>query len=185
MRKFPLIFLLLVLAFTLVACVPKISTQDSRTIPSGAPEDTTETTEPTEQPVITDEHEAVTEGQMEQEEKKLMLSVNESPLNVNWENNKSVDELIAYAKNENIIVDTTLYGGFEQVGSLPQDFSRNDVQMTTEPGDIVLYSGNQLVAFFGSNSWSYTKLGHIEGLSEQELSELLEADSAVIEIKIN
>ena len=73
----------------------------------------------------------------------------------------------------------------EQVGSLPQNFSRNDVQITTEPGDIVLYSGNQLVIFFGSNSWSYTKLGHIEGLSEQELSELLDTDSAVIEIKTN
>lgn len=185
MRKFPLVFLLLVLAFTLVACAPKIPTQDSSAVPSGAPEDTAETTESTEQPVATDEHEVVTEEQMEQEEKKLILSVNGSPLNVSWENNNTVDELIDYAQNENIVVDTTLYGGFEQVGSLPQGFSRNDVQMTTEPGDIVLYSGNQLVAFFGSNSWSYTKLGHIEGLSEQELSELLGADSAVIEIKIN
>lgn len=68
---------------------------------------------------------------------------------------------------------------------LPQNFSRSDVQITTEPGDIVLYSGNQLVVFFGSNSWSYTKLGHIEGLSEQELLELLDADSSVIEIKTN
>lgn len=184
MRKFPLVFLLLVLAFTLVFCATKIPMQDSRAVPSGTPEDTEETTEITEQPVSTDEHEAVTEEQMEQE-KNLILSVNGSPLNVSWESNNTVDELIDYAQNENIVVDTTLYGGFEQVGSLPQSFSRNDVQMTTEPGDIVLYSGNQLVAFFGSNSWSYTKLGHIEGLSEQELSELLGADSAVIEIKMN
>ncbi len=184
MRKFPLIFLLLVLAFTLVACLPQISTQDSRTIPSGAPEDTTEKTEPTEQPVITDEHEAVTEDRMEQKN-ELILSVNGTPLNVSWENNNTVDELLTYAQGENIVVDTTLYGGFEQVGSLPQDFSRNDVQMTTEAGDIVLYSGNQLVMFFGSNSWSYTILGHIQGLSQQELLELLGANSAVIEIKIN
>ena len=59
-------------------------------------------------------------------------------------------------------MNTSAYGGFEQVGSLPQSFSRSDVQMTTQPGDIVLYSGNQLVIFFGSNSWSYTRLGHIE-----------------------
>ena len=55
--------------------------------------------------------------------------------------------------------------------------------MTTQPGDIVLYSGNQLVIFFGSNSWSYTRLGHIEGLSTNELTTLLDKDIAVIEIK--
>ena len=66
---------------------------------------------------------------------------------------------------------------------MPQSFSRSDVQMTTQPGDIVLYSGNQLVVFFGSNSWSYTKLGHINGLSADELAALLDKDIAVIEIK--
>lgn len=58
-----------------------------------------------------------------------------------------------------------------------------DAQMTTQPGDIVLYSGNQLVIFFDSNSWSYTRLGHIEGLSTNELTALLNKDIAVIEIK--
>lgn len=69
-----------------------------------------------------------------------------------------------------------------QVGSLPQSLSRNDVQTTTQPGDIVLYSGNQLVIFFGSNSWKYTRLGHIEGLSTDEQTALLDKDIAVIEI---
>ena len=50
------------------------------------------------------------------------------------------------------------------------------------PGDIVLYSGNRLVVFFGSNSWSYTMLGHIEGMTQNELSELLGNDSAVVEL---
>ena len=54
--------------------------------------------------------------------------------------------------------------------------------MTTEPGDIVLYSGDQLVVFFGSNSWSYTKLGHIS-LAAEKLAELLGGESAVIEFK--
>lgn len=117
------------------------------------------------------------------EEKALMLSVNGNQLDVTWENNKTVDELIACAQGADIVVQTTLYGGFEQVGTLPQSFSRNDAQMTAVPGDIVLYSGNQLVLFFGSNSWSYTKLGHIEGLSEYELSELLGGNSAAVEIK--
>lgn len=91
----------------------------------------------------------------------------------------------AYALTQNVItVNTTAYGGFEQVGSLPQSFSRSDTQMTAQPGDIVLYSGNQLVVFFGSNSWSYTKLGHINDLSADELTVLLDKDQTVIELQI-
>ena len=117
------------------------------------------------------------------EPETLVLSINGTVLDVQWEENETVAELLAYVQNENITVNTTRYGGFEQVGSLPRSFSRNDTQMTTGPGDIVLYSGNQLVLFFGSNSWSYTKLGHINGIFAEELSELLGADSAVVEIK--
>lgn len=99
-----------------------------------------------------------------------------------WEYNETVTELLDLAKNKAITVYTTIYGGFEQVGSLPQSFPKKDVQMTTEPGDVVLYSGNQLVVFFGSNTWSYTKLGHIN-LAAEQLAELLGSESAVIEIK--
>ena len=56
--------------------------------------------------------------------------------------------------------------------------------MTTQSGDIVLYSRNQLVVFFGSNSWSYTKLGHINGLSADELTVLLDKERAVIGLQI-
>ena len=57
--------------------------------------------------------------------------------------------------------------------------------MTTQPGDIVLYSGNQLVIFFGSNSWSYTRLGHIDGLSTDELTALLDQDTVTFELSVN
>ena len=113
----------------------------------------------------------------------LMLSIDGTPVTVLWEDNETVSELLTAAQNGAIEVSASRYGGFEQVGSLPQSFSRNDVQTTTQPGDIVLYSGNQLVIFFGSNSWSYTRLGHIEGLSTDELTALLDKDMAVIEIK--
>ena len=65
-----------------------------------------------------------------------------------------------------------MYGGFEQVGPIGQSITRNDSQTTTSSGDIVLYSGDQIVIFYGSNSWSYTRLGKID-LSEDEMTELL------------
>lgn len=61
------------------------------------------------------------------------------------------------------------YGGFEKVASLPRRLPSQDRQMRTSAGDIVLYSSDQIVVFYGGNSWSYTKLGHIddvEGLTE-------------------
>ena len=118
----------------------------------------------------------------EPQEKELTMIVNGMALDVSWEDNETVEELLVYAQNGTITVNTTIYGGFEQVGSLPQSFSRNDVQMTTEPRDIVLYSGNQLVVFFSSNTWNYTKLGHIN-LAAEKLAGLLGGDSAVIEVK--
>ena len=134
-----------------------------------------------EQPVAGEE--SPEQPELPAESETLVLSINGTVLDVQWEENETVSELLAYVQNENIVVNTTIYGGFEQVGSLPQSFSRNDTQMTTGPGDIALYSGNQLVLFFGSNSWSYTKLGHINGMFAEELSELLGVDSAIVEIK--
>ena len=112
----------------------------------------------------------------------LMLSIDGTPVTVLWEDNETVSELLTAAQNGAIEVSASRYGGFEQVGSLPQSFSRSDAQMTTQPGDIVLYSGNQLVIFFGSNSWSYTRLGHVNGMSSEELSDLLNKDMVMIEL---
>ena len=127
--------------------------------------------------------EETTMPEIDTTEPMLLLTIDGTAVDVQWENNAAVAELYALAQNA-ITVITSAYGGFEQVGSLPQSFSRNDVQMTTQPGDIVLYSGNQLVVFFGSNSWSYTKLGHINGLSADELAVLLDKEQTVIELQI-
>lgn len=117
-------------------------------------------------------------------EQRLTMTIDGTAVDVQWEDNDTVAELSAYAQNDPLIVNASVYGGFEQVGRLPQSLSRNDVQMTTQPGDIVLYSGNQLAVFFGSNSWSYTKLGRIEKLSTAELAVLMNKDSAVIALQL-
>ena len=112
----------------------------------------------------------------EPEEKQmgeLYLKIGEEPVEVRWEENESVSFLKDCVKEEALSADLSMYGGFEQVGSLGVSVPRNDVQTVTESGDIVLYSGNQIVIFYGSNSWSYTRLGHIENKSPSEMKELL------------
>lgn len=118
------------------------------------------------------------------QENELILFINNTPLTVKWEDNESVSALLQLAEQEELTIDMEQYGGFEQVGTLPQDIIRNDEQTVTEPGDIVLYSGDSLVIFYGSNSWAYTRLGHIEGLSAEELKEILDDSEVTVTLSI-
>ena len=76
------------------------------------------------------------------------------------------------------------YGGFEQVGPLGTDLPANDAQTTTRAGDIVLYSGDQIVVFYGSNSWAYTRLGHITGKTAAQMKDLLGNGNVTIEFSL-
>ncbi|MCR4585550.1 MAG: hypothetical protein K5686_07460 [Lachnospiraceae bacterium] len=94
----------------------------------------------------------------------LMIDGEEYP--VEWEENESVEALKKLCP---LTVEMSMYGGFEQVGALGCSLPENDQQTTTSYGDIVLYSGDQIVVFYGTNSWTYTRLGHI--LADREILE--------------
>lgn len=81
------------------------------------------------------------------------------------EENEAVNAFVQLIETEPIVINMSDYSGFEKVGSLGTDLPTSNKQITTQSGDIVLYNGNQIVAFYGSNSWSYTKLGKINDLS--------------------
>ena len=106
----------------------------------------------------------------------LTLTVNGQALTVEWEDNASVVALQELVKQNPVTIQMSPYGGFEQVGALGASIPRDDTQMTTDAGDIVLYQGNQIVMFYGSNSWAYTRMGHIENMSREELRNLLGGD---------
>ena len=115
------------------------------------------------------------------EELTMMLKIDDTEIAVRWEDNESVEALEDLIREAPLTINMSMYGGFEQVGSLGTSLPRNDVQTTTEAGDIVLYSGNQIVVFYGSNSWAYTRLGHVE-LSASEMSDLLSHGDVTITI---
>ncbi len=102
-------------------------------------------------------------------EQDMKLRIGDTEVPVVWEDNPSVAALRQLLP---LTIPMSMYGGFEQVGPIGQSIERNDAQMTTSCGDIVLYAGNQLVIFYGSNSWAYTPLGRID-LSQQEITALL------------
>ena len=121
--------------------------------------------------------------EIEEESEKMTMIIGDTEVPVTWEDNASVTELSALAK-EGLKIPMSMYGGFEQVGPIGQSITRNDKQTTTSEGDIVLYSGNQLVVFYGSNSWAYTRLGRID-LSQDELTKLLSNGDVTITLKID
>ena len=92
----------------------------------------------------------------------------------------ALKDLVGYGMNINM----SMYGGFEQVGSIGTSLPRNDSQTTTSPGDIVLYSGNRIVIFYGSNSWAYTRLGKITGLDEKELEDTFGNGDVTISLSV-
>jgi hypothetical protein len=117
-------------------------------------------------------------------EKTMIMKIGDIKVNVDWENNQAVDALRNMAEKGDVIIQMSMYGGFEQVGSIGQSLPRNDKQTTTSSGDIVLYSGNQMVVFYGSNSWSYTRLGHISDKDEAGMTELLSNGDVTITISM-
>jgi len=83
-------------------------------------------------------------------------------------NNAAVDAFVEMMSNAPIIIQMNDYSGFEKVSSLGTSLPADDSQTTTHARDIVLYNENQIVIFYGSNSWSYTRLGKIDDLSGWE-----------------
>lgn len=122
--------------------------------------------------VVTDETETEKAGRM------MRLKIGETEVPVTWEDNESVSELKGLLP---LTIPMTMYGGFEQVGPIGHSIVSEDKQITTEYGDIVLYSGNQIVIFYGANSWAYTRLGHVE-LSQDEMVDLLGAGDVTIQM---
>ncbi len=123
-------------------------------------------------------------AETEQTEKKMKMTVNNTPVDVKWEDNDAVKALRETVKDNPLTIKMSMYGGFEQVGSLGIDLPRNDTRITTEPGDVILYSGDQLVVFYGSNTWAYTRLGHINEKTQTELTELLSNGNVTIVISM-
>jgi hypothetical protein len=115
---------------------------------------------------------------------ELKIRIDGQEVSVAWEDNESVAALRELATKAPITIQMSMYGGFEQVGSIGVSLPRNDVQTTTEAGDIVLYSGNQIVMFYGSNSWAYTRLGHITSQNAEGMAALLGNGNVTVAISM-
>ncbi len=96
-----------------------------------------------------------------------------SELTATLANNSSAKAFYELLKKEPVTIKMGDYGNFEKVGPLGTSLPRNDTQITTEAGDIILYQGNQITIYYDKNSWNFTRLGKVDGVTQAELKKVL------------
>lgn len=104
---------------------------------------------------------------------RLNIEVNGHLLTAELVDNSSTRALLELLADGAVTIDMRDYAGMEKVGSLPQTLPRNDEQINTDAGDLILYQGNSFVIYYDTNSWSLTRLGKINNVSKSELREIL------------
>lgn len=115
----------------------------------------------------------------------ISISVSGKTLPLKIEENQATQALVAALREAPITYEAHDYGGFEKVGALGRTLPANDTRITTQAGDVILYSSNQIVLFYGSNSWSYTRLGKIQYESLDELKSFLKAGQGNISVTLS
>lgn len=100
------------------------------------------------------------------------------------ENNSSAKAFIALLQKHDLTVDMHDYGNFEKVGSIGSNLPRNDKPITTKPGDVILYQGNQITIYYDENSWNFTKLGEVQGVGRRELKSILGSSNVSVRFSL-
>jgi hypothetical protein len=113
------------------------------------------------------------ENNLEEETAMIKITVGDAILTAVPENNSSAEAFLALLQEQPITVQMSDYAGMEKVGALGTDLPRNDTQYNVGAGDVILYQGNQITIYYGTNSWNFTKLAHIENVTKESLLEAL------------
>ena len=116
---------------------------------------------------------------------KLYVTIGTETRSVTMEDNVGTQALVAALENADITYVAHDYGNFEKVGYIGQSFPTTDHQLTTSAGDLVLYNGDNICIFYGSNSWSYTFIGHLDGMSADEVRQFVNAGGGDVSITLS
>ncbi len=119
------------------------------------------------------------------EERTMYLTVNGNSAAITPADTEAAAELLRILADGPVTVSVNDYGNFEKVGALGFSLPTSDTHINTAPGDVILYQGSNICLYYGTNSWSFTRLGHIDGLTEAELRTLLAAGEGTVSITLS
>lgn len=124
-------------------------------------------------------------GLLKTEKSILYATVNGHKLEVTLAENSSVDALVALLKAGDITYTADDYGNFEKVGDIGHTLPRNDTQITTEAGDVILYQGRRLCLYYAPNTYTFTRIGKINGYSAPEMRAMLGAGNGSVQVTLS
>ena len=116
---------------------------------------------------------------------KMYITIDGRTEAVTLTNNSATQALVAKLQEASVTVTLNSSGGFEIWGALGFSLPTSNEQINAQPGDIVLYNGSNICMFYGTNSWNYTLLGKIDGLSESELRTFLKSGESNISVTLS
>jgi flavodoxin len=117
--------------------------------------------------------------------KTMNITISGKTVAVTLSDNSSAEALYEALLKGPITYEAHDYGNFEKVGELGQSFPRNDEQINTQPGDIILYQGSNLCIYYGTNSWNFTRIGRIEGMTQDELKDFVKAGQGNVSVTLS
>jgi len=103
----------------------------------------------------------------------INIQIGEYTLKAELAENTSAQAFAGLLAQGPVTVQMSDYGSFEKVGPLPTSLPENNEQITTEPGDLILYQGSSVTIYYDTNSWNFTRLGKVQGVTQEELREIL------------
>ena len=115
---------------------------------------------------------------------RLNIVTNDTILTATMEDNSSAKALLELLKDNPLTINMSDYGNMEKVGDLGTNLPRNDEQITTGPGDLVLFQGNIFVIYYAPNSWNFTRLGKIDGITKDEIIDILGSGDVTVTLSI-
>lgn len=115
---------------------------------------------------------------------KLKIHVNDTTFTATLEENSSAKAFAEFLTQGDLTLDMHDYGSFEKVADLPRSFPRNDTQIDTDAGDIILYQGKSITIYYDKNSWNFTRLGKIDNVNKKRLKQILGDGNATVTFSV-
>ena len=114
----------------------------------------------------------------------MKITVGNRELTATLVANSSTEALKEWLKTGPVTINMRDYGNMEKVGGFGRSLPTNDERITTEPGDLILYQGNAFVIYYAPNTWSFTRLGKINGVTRQELLDVLGQGNVTVTLSL-
>lgn len=117
--------------------------------------------------------------------KHFYITAGNSTFTAEFAENSSAEAFRELLSNESLTIQMSDYGNFEKVGSLGTTLPRNDENITTEPGDVILYQGNSITVYYDTNTWNFTRLGKIKNATKEQLLDAFGSGDVEITFSMN